>query len=145
MTRAQGRASRHWVAQVVHITEPPVNSAAHLVLLTKHYFSQDKTIYVEYKMSRIRKRWMKEQLLHPDEAGGLTCAICGKQGLQPFGNPPDDKTNMATLDHIIPIFAGGSWNDPTNFQVACYSCNNNRHDSHYLRLRLTEVCPVDNV
>lgn len=123
--RANGRKYRQWLIQVVHISDPPVNSPAALVLLAKMYFKLDKSIYSESRMTRIRKKWMKKQMKTPDEKGGLTCVLCGKKGLLPDTN---NKNNLATVDHIIELKCNGPWADPTNFQVACYHCNTNRNN-----------------
>jgi 5-methylcytosine-specific restriction endonuclease McrA len=127
MTRSKGRASQGWLVQAVHVDEPDITSAAHLALLAKHYFSLDRSIYTDWRMAHIRRKWMKQQLKHPDELGGLTCAICGKKGLKPYKQPDVPTNDMATLDHIIEIGRGGSWNDPTNFQVACVHCNSTKN------------------
>lgn len=124
-SRSYGRSSRRWVIQAVQITEPDITSPAALVLLAKKYFGLDKSIYTEFRMTKIRNRWMRNKLKTPDTKGGLTCQICGRQGLQPF--KMSDKNKLATLDHIIELKEGGKWNDPTNFRVACYSCNTNRN------------------
>ena len=123
MTRSQSKASKHWTVQVVHIADPDITSPASLVLLARFYWSQDRTNYTEGKMYRIRRRWMKEQMQNPDAKGGLTCAICGKKGLQPFNVPHDQKGKLATLDHKVRIIDGGDWRDPSNFRVACFQCN----------------------
>lgn len=120
MTRSRGRQMTAWLVQVVHIADPHVTSAANLVLLQKQYFALDMSIYSDWRMCHIRRKWMKIQMKTPDAKGGLTCAICGKQGLRPESQ---DQHNLATLDHILEIGKGGSWNDPTNFQVACRKCN----------------------
>jgi len=123
--RAAGRRAKQWVVQVVHVVDPPSTSPAALALLSKHYFFLDKSIYTETRMSRIRHKWMKKQMQTPDELGGLTCAICGRKGLMPH---VVDEKNLATIDHIIELKCGGPWNDPTNFQVACYECNNHKNN-----------------
>ena len=123
--RAAGRRSRQWVVQVVHIADPVVSSPAALALLARHYFVQDKSIYSETRMSRLRRKWMKLQMKTPDEQGGLTCVLCGRKGLNPYTK---DNNNLATVDHIIELKCGGSWNDPENFQVACYNCNTHRNN-----------------
>ena len=122
MTRSQGKQCRLWASQVVHISTPPINSPAHLVLLTKHYAEQDKSMYSESRMGRIRNRWMKNLMKDVVVGKGLTCAICGCEKLFPHSKDPY-RRNLATLDHIIDIAAGGDWRDPSNFQVACYQCN----------------------
>ena len=125
MTRSKSKQYRYWTSQAVHISIPPINSPAHLVLLAKHYSSQDKSIYTESRMGRIRQRWMKSLMKDAVPGKGLTCAICGRGKLFPHSKDPYHK-NLATLDHIIDISSNGSWSDPANFQVACYSCNQNK-------------------
>jgi 5-methylcytosine-specific restriction endonuclease McrA len=126
MTRSKGKQSRSWAVQVVHIQDPPVNSAAHLCLLAKKYFSEDKSIYSEFRMHKLRNKWMKIQMReHLDEQGGLTCADCKRMGLNPW--TPDVRVR-AVLDHKIEIAVGGSWRDPENFQVLCDRCNNQKND-----------------
>lgn len=126
MTRSKGKQSRSWAIQVVHIEDPPVNSAAHLCLLAKKYSAADKSIYTEFRMHRIRNKWMKKQIVeHIDEENGLTCAHCGRKGLQPWTNDP---AKRAVLDHIVEICLGGDWRDPANFQVLCDRCNGQKND-----------------
>lgn len=125
MIRSAGKQARQWVVQAVHITEPPITSPAALALLAKQYFLADKSIYTETRMSRIRKRWMKNLMKTPDSQGGLTCVLCETKGLDPY---TEDIDNQATLDHIIELKCGGAWNDPTNFQVMCYRCNNHKNN-----------------
>lgn len=126
MTRSKGRQSRSWAVQVVHIEDPPVNSAAHLCLLSKKYFLEDKSIYSEFRMHKIRNKWMKLQMReHLDEQGGLTCTNCKRMGLNPW---TPDVYMRAVLDHKIEIAMGGEWRDPENFQVLCDRCNNRKND-----------------
>jgi hypothetical protein len=120
MTRSQGRNLKFWTNQKVAVENPPVTSAAALVLLIKKYLPLDKSIYTDSRMSRLRNSWLKKQMKTPDEEGGLTCAICKRKGLKPHSS---NKKKLATLDHIVNILDGGSWNDPSNFQVACVQCN----------------------
>ena len=127
MTRSEGRARHSWIVQVVHVAEPDITSAAQLALLAKHYFSLDRSIYTDWRMAHVRRKWMKQQLKTPDELGGLTCAICGRKGLFPFKVPNVPDKYRATLDHIVDIGQGGAWNDPANFQVACSQCNNTKN------------------
>ena len=125
MTRSQGKQSRSWAIQVVHIRDPPVNSAAHLCLLAKKYSSEDKGIYTEFRMHKLRNKWMKLQMKQPDLMRGLTCCHCGRMGLQPW---TPDVHMRAVLDHIHEIFLGGDWRDPANFQVLCDRCNGQKND-----------------
>ena len=125
MTRSQGKAYRHWVVQKVHTYDPDISSSAALVLLAKKCFQLDKDIYTDTRMQRIREKWIKKLMKTPDEAGGLTCAICGRKGLR---LDADNRFQIATLDHIINVSEGGPWNDVNNFRVACYSCNSKRNE-----------------
>lgn len=118
--RAEGKHYNSWRSQNILITDPPITSLAAYVLLVKLYHSQDRTIYRESRMTRIRNAWMKRQMKTPDEKGGLTCALCGRKGLNPHTK---DKNKLATLDHIVELRMGGPWREPSNFQVACYTCN----------------------
>lgn len=133
MTRSQGKKLKSWVIQVVHVKEPHIRSAAALVLLAKKYFVLDKSIYTERRMHRLRNRWMRLQLkTSRDEEGGLTCAICGRKGLNPFSRI---EKQLAVLDHIVEICQNGSWHDPSNFQVSCYRCNDRKNDQLQKKLR----------
>lgn len=126
MTRSKSREIKSWATQVVHIKDPPINSAAHLCLLARKYFAADKSIYTETRMHFLRNKWMKIQMKeHMDEKNGLTCAQCKRQGLQPWTT---DGNMQAVMDHKIEIAAGGAWRDPTNFQVLCHCCNNQKND-----------------
>lgn len=121
--RADSKKFRHWTIQVVNVAEPHIQSPAAMVLLTKMYFTLDKGIYKESRMTRIRNKWMKQQMKTPDCKGGLTCTLCGRKGLK---SQTRDKNVMATLDHIVELKHGGIWDDPTNFRVACFFCNTQR-------------------
>jgi hypothetical protein len=106
MTRFQGRKIHtHWIVQAVHITDPPITSPASLALLSKKFYTQDKSIFSNWRMCRIRKKWMKLQMRNPDSKGGLTCTICGRQGLNPHDKDPY-RRNLATIDHIQEISEG---------------------------------------
>ena len=75
------------------------------------------------KWLKLRKKWMVEQ----EEIHGksnLTCSLCGKTNLDPWTT---DKNKLATIDHILPCSRYPHlWNVTTNFQVACYRCNNKK-------------------
>lgn len=123
--RSDSKKVMFWVCQFVHVEEPDVTSPAALALLTKKLFLEDKSVYTEKRMGKIRNRWFKERMKHLDSKGGLTCAICGKQGLQPFDCK--SKKKLATLDHVVDLHFNGAWKDPANFQVACYRCNTRKN------------------
>lgn len=75
----------------------------------------------------LRDIWITQQeSIHGKD--NLTCAICGKTGLKGFTKT---KSEMATIDHIKPVSAFPElWNVPSNFQLACYRCNQNKGCSH---------------
>lgn len=75
----------------------------------------------------LRDVWITQQeSIHGKD--NLTCAICGKTGLKGFTKT---KSEMATIDHIKPVSAFPElWNVPSNFQLACYRCNQNKGCSH---------------
>ena len=133
MSRFEAWKSRHWVVQAVHVSDPPITSAAALVLLAKKYFGEDKSIYTNFRMMKVRRKWIKQLMLNPDEEGGLTCSICGKKGLLPQSS---NKRKVATIDHIIDISEGGSWNDPNNFRIACSRCNGYKNDQKMRKVSL---------
>lgn len=61
--------------------------------------------------------WLKNAVFHRDKG---RCQLCGC-----------DLTNILVptarrhIDHMVPLRAGGT-NDPTNFQLACESCNTSK-------------------
>ena len=120
MTRSEGRQSRFWTLQEVYVQNPPISSPAHLVLLTKKYWNADHSIYSNCRMQKIRNKWMRLQMQTPDALGGLTCKICGREGLNPWAKNIKKK---AVLDHIREISKNGEWDNPLNFQVLCNQCN----------------------
>jgi 5-methylcytosine-specific restriction endonuclease McrA len=120
MTRSRGKVTTSWLKQHIYVTDPHITSTANLALLQRQYFMRDVSIFSDWRMQHIRRKWMRNQLKNPDSMGGLTCAICGKRGLRPSST---DYNTRATLDHIVDISRGGKWNDPSNFQVACAGCN----------------------
>ena len=134
MKRSDRQLYGKWLIQNVYVSEPDVSSPAALASLARIYFRLDRSIYSNFRMWKIRDKWMKLQMQTPDEKGGLTCAICGRKGLKPHGIKKD---MLATMDHIKEISEGGSWYDPTNFQVACYHCNHLKDIKHQRNKTLT--------
>lgn len=63
-----------------------------------------------------QKRELKQQLFSKH---GNVCQICDRRF----------PLISLTLDHIIPLAAGGSWNI-TNLQLACYPCNQKKGDTY---------------
>lgn len=72
---------------------------------------------------QLRDHWITEQeSIHGKN--NLTCSICGKTGLKGFTK---NKSEQATIDHIKPVaIFPNLWNVPSNFQIACYRCNQNK-------------------
>lgn len=75
----------------------------------------------------LRNKWMRGQ-----EAvfgkGNLTCSICGRSNLYAFTKT---KSQLATVDHILPVSKFPRlWNVTTNFQIACYKCNQEKADEY---------------
>lgn len=69
------------------------------------------------KLSGAKKERLKLKLFEKQE--GL-CAYCGR----PMRLDVVQNSKMrATLDHIIPLFAGGTW-AKTNLILSCRKCNN---------------------
>lgn len=120
------KAIRKWAKQIVFVSEPHIHSAAALVLLSRQYLKLDKTVYTTSRMDKVRRKWIRKLMQTPDEKGGLTCQICGRKGLKPKCK---NRRNLATLDHVVELSKGGQWDNPNNFQVACYVCNSHRSNS----------------
>jgi len=114
------KSKQKWIEQIVLISEPPISSPAALVILSQKYLSSDKSIYTPKRMYSIKRKWIRTMMKQADKKDGLICSICGRKGLPPI-HP--NRNMVATLDHIIELRNGGSWNDPTNFRIACYKCN----------------------
>jgi 5-methylcytosine-specific restriction endonuclease McrA len=75
---------------------------------------------------KLRDKWMtaKEEKVGK---GNLTCAICGKTHLSPWTK---DRKKLATIDHILPVSKFNHlWNVESNFQVACFRCNQNKRNN----------------
>jgi hypothetical protein len=117
-----------WSGKRFQVAYEPVHShdPANLVLLSREFQNQDDSRYTDLKMLTIRHAWMRQQ----EEVHGkreLTCYICGKKHLNPWSK---SKKRLATLDHVEPIAKSPHrWNDPTNFQVACFMCNSVKRDT----------------
>lgn len=62
-----------------------------------------------------QKRILKQRL----SRRGSFCRICKKQM----------SIDRLTLDHIIPLVAGGTW-DLSNLQLACTQCNREKADKY---------------
>jgi 5-methylcytosine-specific restriction endonuclease McrA len=70
-----------------------------------------------------------------------TCWLCGHpiDLALPYRDPHTGKVNTASwsLDHVIPIAAGGPPTDRTNCRAAHYGCNSQRNGSGLHRTNTT--------
>ncbi len=68
---------------------------------------------------KVRNNWFSQQINLGHKQ--FNCIICGKTNLNPWTK---NKNQLATIDHIKPVSVYPRlWNDPSNFQVTCYNCN----------------------
>ncbi len=116
--------------QTVRLFYTPCNAhQAGALHYTNRLYAKEDPDRVKPKWLRwlnIRDRWMTQQEeLHGDK--NLTCAICGKTGLNPWGK--QNKPASATIDHILPVskFPHLQYVE-SNFQVACSTCNRKKAD-----------------
>lgn len=136
MTRRQKRVS----SSVPRLFYTPCDShqAGALVYINRFYAKLDPDRFPRWrKWLRIRDGWITEQeSIHGKN--NLTCAICGRTGLKGFIEISPGKLatktrskEQATIDHIKPVSAFPElWNNPSNFQIACYQCNQKKGCSH---------------
>lgn len=126
MTRRQKRVSSG--APRLFYTPCDSHQAGALVYTNRFYAKLDPDRFPRWrKWLRIRDGWITEQesVYGKDN---LTCAICGKTGLKGFTKT---KSEIATIDHIKPVSSFPElWNNPSNFQIACYRCNQKKGCSY---------------
>jgi 5-methylcytosine-specific restriction endonuclease McrA len=98
---------------------PHPQSPAALALMCKDY-SHEEHINDNYWV------WLafREQFFMDAGKDGTTCFYCGKTGLDHNADAWDD--NLATLDHVVPLAAGGGLYDKNNLVVACSKCNSKK-------------------
>lgn len=113
-------------------TPTNAHQAGTLLYINRSYAKQDpdRALPKWVRWLEIRDRWMKQQEERHGK-GNLTCAICGKTGLNPW-----DKRNInafsATIDHILPVSKFPElWNAESNFQIACSPCNSKKANNIY--------------
>lgn len=98
------------------------HQAGALLFTNRLYQKLDKDRHLPrwVKWLRLRDKWFSEQETLTGK-NNFTCAICGKRHLSPWTN---NKKQLATIDHIKPVsIFPNLWNVPSNFQVACFKCN----------------------
>lgn len=79
-----------------------------------------------YKISTKTKQNQRKRLF--EEQGGR-CYYCSTiMLLAKIPNGVRQPSNLATLDHIIPVSKGGACGPTLNCILACRSCNNERGD-----------------
>lgn len=69
-----------------------------------------------------KKKRTKIRELNVLKFGCLTCEYCGKKDLTT--NP--HKKHTATVDHLVPLSAGGN-NSWENLKLVCSECNNKKN------------------
>jgi 5-methylcytosine-specific restriction endonuclease McrA len=67
-----------------------------------------------------RTSWLMHQLEH----GRANCTYCNRRVSR---NVPESHPIFATVDHIIPVSAGG-YDGPRNWAVCCNKCNQAKAD-----------------
>lgn len=74
---------------------------------------------------KFRRTWLKDVLRG---RGDLVCNICEQTDLiiNHRQDPEIPQYRRATIDHIIPLSAGGLKRNTKNFQVLCEECNNRK-------------------
>jgi 5-methylcytosine-specific restriction endonuclease McrA len=77
-------------------------------------------------------QWLQFRDTYLNQFETLTCTYCHKTNLE---KDTDDLSNLATVDHIKPLAAGGKRYDYKNLTVACHKCNNRKGD------KWKEFCP----
>jgi 5-methylcytosine-specific restriction endonuclease McrA len=103
----------------VYVSSPHTSSRASYLLLRSKY---ERMILDEWEVYRNA---------FFDTQEPLVCVYCGKVGL--LREIPDNTDRgmlsiLATVDHIIPLVAGGNRYDMGNCLVSCYPCNNKKRD-----------------
>jgi hypothetical protein len=89
------------------VKKPHIQSLAALLLLKRKYSSI--TYYLQWEKHR------KEYLATQE----LRCHYCHKENLKLKSQDPEW---LATIDHVVPRALGGR-DHPSNYVVACQSCN----------------------
>jgi len=69
-----------------------------------------------------KKRVLKEALIERD---GTLCTWCCREMLDAPIVPEADCDHHMTIEHVIPLAYGGSY-DLFNLALACFGCNNQR-------------------
>ena len=115
---------KYKLSQAVCYEPSDAHQAASLVMLNRSCANKDISTYNWKIWLKIRDRWMKDQVNLVGGKENLTCAICGRKDLDPWAK---DKGHLATIDHIVSVHrAPYLWNEPSNFQVTCRKCNENK-------------------
>ena len=97
--------------------------AEHGVTYSIHY-RQKRADSGDPVTGRVRHWITRERRLSIYERDGYVCHLCGVQCPREFS--VEDRTSP-TLDHLVPVSAGGG-NESSNLRTACWSCNSSRRD-----------------
>lgn len=112
----------------VIIEEPHIQSLAALVLLQKRYREEILHEYLQWRDKFLSKFDV------------LTCFWCGKTGLLP---ETETLSQLATIDHIIPVSRGGEKMNEKNCIVSCHKCNVKRGNQDFIEyLNKKKVNPI---
>lgn len=105
--------------------EPSPKTYASAVLLKDYYEQRDADFIssIEYRMRKIAfsRNFLRRELKIKKN---LCCSYCNKSNLRiEFNNMNVPNEIKATIDHVIPISAGGDIFSVNNVVVACGKCN----------------------
>jgi len=105
-------------------------------LETPHIQSRAAYILLRNKLGfQTINEWLQFREVYLAQFEVLTCAYCNKTNLD---KDTEDLKNLATIDHIKPLAAGGARFDYNNLTVACHKCNNAKGD-YYEKLWKNET------
>lgn len=126
--------NRKYEYHVISYFDVDIQSMAASLLLRNQYVMQDTShCNSSGKMSKASFSRLKIQvfeecrLLHD---GKLICSYCKRNDLN-TDYKKRNKEKLATIDHIIPISAGGEFLNKNNMCIACFPCNNKKGNSIY--------------
>jgi len=120
---------KHGGYQIIHnIPMDAKPRSAYLILYDKLRSQDDSENWAVdlKKWMGFRKEFIHEQLL---EKGELTCSYCGRNDLVEGFHEFEKKdlnnkiSNLATIDHIVPLSKGGDKYLKVNCCIACKKCN----------------------
>jgi hypothetical protein len=125
------------LSHCIFTKEPHRQSLANLVILNKHYRNRD--VDGQLYWSKIRNKYVHKHR----KMKKLNCEYCGKK-LKFSGSKRGKQPaqNSATIDHIIPLSAGGRKTDASNLCLTCIKCNrmkSNMLPLEFIKFLLREI------